>query len=177
MAADPVIEPLEAALLEMRIELGEAGEGRDRHQEVAPRIADQALDLAFVVALAGPAEAVEEQVVRLQLGKGARPLALAIAKDAGHRQLGVVVENRLRHAAQKGEGRVVAVEEGLDPLGRVGLDEAGIRVRQVEAEEVDLLPDAPDHRHRLAEVDLGMAGRMGERHEHLLGCRACCSRT
>ena len=61
----------------------------------------------------------------------------------------------------------MAVEEGLDPLGRVGLDEAGVRVRQVEAEEVDLLPDAADHRHRLAEVDLGMAGRMGERDEHL----------
>ena len=63
----------------------------------------------------------------------------------------------------------MAVEEGLDPLGRVGLDEAGIRVRQIETEEVDLLLDTPDHRHRLAEVDLGVAGRMGERHEHLLG--------
>ena len=63
----------------------------------------------------------------------------------------------------------MAVEEGLDPLGRVGLDEAGIRVRQVEAEEVDLLPDTPDHRHRLAKVRLGVAGRMRERHEHLLG--------
>ena len=169
MAADAVIEPLEAALLEMRIELGEAGEGRDRHQKVAARIADQALDLAFVVALAGPAEPVEEQIVRLQLGKGARPLALAIAKDAAHRQLGVVVENGLGHAAQKGEGRVVAVEEGLDPLGRVRLDEAGIRVRQIETEEMDLLPDAADHRYRLAKVGLGVAGRMGERHEHLAG--------
>jgi hypothetical protein len=28
--------------------------------------------------------------VRLQLGKGARPLALAITKDAAHRQLGVM---------------------------------------------------------------------------------------
>ena len=92
MAADPVIEPLEAALLEMGIELGETGEGRDRHQKVAPRVADQALDLALVVALARPAEPVEEQVVRLQLGEGARPLALAITKDAAHRQLGVVVE-------------------------------------------------------------------------------------
>ena len=139
----PVIEPLEAALLEMGVQLGEAGDRRDRHQEVAPGVADQALDLALVVALAGPAEAVEEQVVRLQLGEGARPLAPAVAEDAGHRQLGVVVEDRPRHAAQEGEGRVVAVEEGLDPLGRVGLDEAGIRVRQVEAEEVDLLRDTP----------------------------------
>ena len=105
--------------------------------------------------------------MRLQLGEGARPLALAITEDAGHRQLGVVVEDRARHAAQEGERRVVAVEEGLEPLGRVGLDEAGVRVRQVEAEEVDLLPDAPDHRERLAEVDLGVAGRVGERDEHL----------
>jgi hypothetical protein len=169
MTADPVIEPLEAALLEMSVELGEAGEGWDRDQEVAPGIADQALDLALVVALAGPAEPIEEQVVRPQLGEGAGPLPLAAAQDPGHRQPGVVVEDRLGHAAQEGEGRVVAVEEGLDPLGRVGLDEAGVRVRQVEAEEMDLLPDTPDHRHRLAEVRLGMAGRMGERHEHLLG--------
>ena len=34
---------------------------------------------------------------------------------------------------------------------------------------MDLLPDAPDHRHRLAKVDLSMAGRMRERDEHLLG--------
>jgi hypothetical protein len=35
------------------------------HQVVAPGIANQAFDLALVVALARPAEAVEEQVVRL----------------------------------------------------------------------------------------------------------------
>jgi hypothetical protein len=61
----------------------------------------------------------------------------------------------------------VAVEEGLGPLRRVGPDEARVRVRQVEAEEVDLAPLAADHRHRLAEVDLGMAGRMNKRDEHL----------
>src|SRR3954453_15418799 len=31
---------------------------------------------------------------------------------------------------KKGERRVAAVEEGLDPLGRVGLGKAGVRVRQ-----------------------------------------------
>ena len=40
-------------------------------------------------------------------------------------------------------------------------------MRQVEAEEVDLAALAADHRHRLAEVDLRMAGRMDERDEHL----------
>jgi len=61
----------------------------------------------------------------------------------------------------------VPVEEGLHALGRVGLDEAGVRVRQVEAEEVDLPPHARDHRHGLAEVDLGVTGRVRERDEHL----------
>ena len=32
---------------------------------------------------------------------------------------------------------------------------------------MDLAPLAGDHRHRFAEVDLRMAGRMDERHEHL----------
>ena len=32
-----------------------------------------------------------------------------------------------------------------------------------------ILPDTPDHRHRIPKVDLGMAGRVGERDEHLLG--------
>ena len=168
MAADPVIQPLEAALLEMGVERGEAGHHRDRHQEVAPGIANQALHLALVVALTGPAEAVEEEIVGLQLGKDAGPLARAVAQDARYRQPGVVGENRLRHAAE-GERGVVAIAEGLNPLGRVGLDEAGVRVRQVEAEEVDLLPHATDHRHRLAKVGLSMAGWMGQRHEHLLG--------
>src|SRR3954447_20191535 len=69
LAANPVIQPLQTALFEMFIECGEAGRDRNRHQEVAPGIANQALYLALVVALARPAEAVQEQVMRLQLGK------------------------------------------------------------------------------------------------------------
>ena len=61
------------------------------------------------------------------------------------------------------------VEKGLGPLGRVGLEETGIRVWQVEAEEVDLLPNAADHRHRLAEIGLGMTRRVSQRYKHLLG--------
>ena len=53
---------------------------RHRHQEVAPGVADQPLDLAFVVALARAAEAVGEQVVRLQLGEDPRALARAVAR-------------------------------------------------------------------------------------------------
>ncbi len=38
---------------------------------------------------------------------------------------------------------------------------------QDQAEEGDLLPPAPDLHHRLAEVDLGMARRVMQRHEGL----------
>jgi hypothetical protein len=167
MAAEPIRQTVEAVPLEPGIEGSKAGSARDWDQEVAPGVTDQALDLALVVAFAGPAEAVEEQVARPQLGEGPGPLPLAAAQDPGHRQPGVVVEDRARRPTQQGKGRVVPVEEGLDPLGRVGLDEAGVRVRQVEAEEVDLATLAADHRHCFAEVDLRMARRVHERDEHL----------
>src|SRR4051794_32104680 len=83
----------------------------------------------LVASLARPAEAVQEQVMRLQLGKGARALARAVTEDACDRQPGIVVQDRLRHAAEKGEGGIMPVEKGLGPLGRVGFDEAGVRVR------------------------------------------------
>src|SRR3954453_6808705 len=111
------------------------------HQVVAPSITDQALDLALVVALTRSAKAVEEQVVRLQLGKAARALPSAIAQDAGHRQLGVVIQDRTRHPPKEAEGGNNPVEKGLGALGRVGFDKAGIRLGQVKAEEVDGLPD------------------------------------
>jgi hypothetical protein len=40
MPADPVVQPVQAALLEMGIQLGEAGDLWDRHQEVPAGIAD-----------------------------------------------------------------------------------------------------------------------------------------
>jgi hypothetical protein len=72
-----------------------------------------------------------------------------------------------RHAAEEGEGGVVPVAERLRRLRRVGLHEAGVGVRQVEAEEVDPPLLAPDHRHRLAEAGLPVPGRVHQGHEHL----------
>jgi hypothetical protein len=47
MPTDPVVEPIEAAVLEMRIEGRKVGDIRRRHQEVAPGVADQALHLSL----------------------------------------------------------------------------------------------------------------------------------
>ena len=106
--------------------------------------------------------------MRLQLAEHPRALTLAVAQDPRHRDLGVVVEDRLRHAAEERERLHVAVAERFRRLGRIGHDEDRVGVRQVHREEVDLLLDAADHADRLAEVGLGMARRMHQRHEHLL---------
>ena len=70
-------------------------------EKVPPRITDKPLDFAFVVALAGAAEPIDEQVVRLQLAEHPRPLALAIAQNAGNRDHRVVIQIRHRHAAKE----------------------------------------------------------------------------
>ncbi len=61
----------------------------------------------------------------------------------------------------------MTIAERLGCLRRIGRNKTTITVGKVEGKEVDLLQYAADHRHRLAEVRLGMAGGMDERHKHL----------
>ena len=129
----------------------------------------QALNLAFVIALAGTAEAVIEQVVGLHLGEGAGALAPAVAQYLRHGQLGIVVQDALGGSPQKGEGRDVPIQEGL---GGIGLSEAAVAVGQVDDEAVGLTLQAADDHQGLAEVALGVSRRMGQGHEHLLGLTA-----
>ena len=139
-----------------------------RHQEVAPRVAHHALDLPLVIALAGTSEPVLEQVVRLQLGERPRALTPPVAQYPGHRQLRIVVQDALGRPAQKGEGGHVAIQKGLGGFRRIGLHETAVAVRQVQHEVVHLALYSADDRHRLAEITLGVARRVGQRHEHLL---------
>src|SRR5947208_17085646 len=111
MTAQTVSHSTAAAFQQMGVQRREALERRDRHEEVPSRIADQPFDLTLVVAFAKPAEPVFEQIVRLQLAEHPRALPLAVTEDAGHRDPGVIVENRLRHAAEECEGPDVAVAE------------------------------------------------------------------
>ena len=140
---------------------------RDRNHEVLAGILDQAFDIALVVAFARPAEPVGEQEVADQLAEGATAHADAIAQNARHGDLEIIIEERERHGAEEGEGCNVAVEKRLGRLGRIGLHEAGIRVRQVHAEEMDLLAHPADHRDSFAKIDLGVAWRVDQRYEHL----------
>ena len=63
----------------------------------------------------------------------------------------------------------MAIAKSLRRFGGIGFDEAAVRVRQVQAKivEADLL--ARDIAVRLAEIRLGVAGTMAQRHEHLAG--------
>src|SRR5476651_70110 len=99
---------------------------RDWYEEVPPCIADEPFDFALVVAFARSAEPVLEQVVRLQLGEHARPLPLAVTEDAGHRDLGVVIQDRLWHTAEECKRPNVAVAEGFRRLRRIANHEAGV---------------------------------------------------
>ena len=62
----------------------------------------------------------------------------------------------------------VAVDPGLGHRRRIGPHVAAVAMRQIQHEETRLLLDAADHHRRLAKVGLRMAGRMRQRHEHLL---------
>ena len=62
----------------------------------------------------------------------------------------------------------MAVQKRLGSLRRIRLHEAAIAVGQVQHEVVHLALHSGDDRHRLPEIALRVAGRMGQRHEHLL---------
>ena len=167
VTAQPIAEPAATTLEQLLVQRLQARRPRHRHQQVAADPADQSLNLAFVVAFAGPAKPVGKHVMRLQLAEHPRPLAHPVAQDARHRQRRVVVQDRVRHLAEERERGVVPVAERFGGLRRIGLHEAGIAVRQVHREEVDLALHPGDLRQCLAKIHLRMAGIVPQRHKHL----------
>src|SRR6202049_1039744 len=108
-----------AAFQQMGVQRLEALEHRDWYEVIPSRIADEPFDFALVVAFARSAAPVLEQVVRLQLGEHARPLPLAVTQDAGHCDLGVVIQDRLRNTVEECKSPNVAVAEGFRRLRRI----------------------------------------------------------
>ena len=147
----------------MRVQIVEGREPWHRHQEVPAAIADQAFHFAFIVALAGAAEPVLEQVMGSSFAEYTRPLVLAVAKDTSHRDPGVVIKDRARHAAEEGKSRDMTVAEGFRCLAGISLYKAGGRVRKAHRQEVELALHPADDRQRLAKIDLSMAGRVRQR--------------
>ena len=106
--------------------------------------------------------------MRLKLAEGLRRLACAVPKNPRYGQLGVVVDDATRHAAEVGERGVVPSAERLRRLSRKRLHERVVAVRQIDDQVVRLAFDAGDDHQRFTEVGLGVARRMRQRHKHLL---------
>ena len=137
------------------------------HHEVAPRIASQALNGAFVIALARAAIAVMDEVVRQEPAEQFGPLARAIRQDLRNEAPVIVIKHRLRHPAEERKGMDVAINPSLGHGSGVGPNKACITEGQIQREEMRLLLHAADHHHRLAEVGLCVAGGMSQWHKHL----------
>ena len=129
--------------------------------------AHQSLHLALIIALAWPTKAVVKQVVALQFRKHLRAQALSTLDDPGHCKARVIVQDRLWYTAKKSKCRHMAVAKGFRRLGRIGLDEAAIRVRQIHAKimEPDLL--AADVTIGFAKIRLRLTRPVAQRHKHL----------
>jgi hypothetical protein len=100
-AAEHHLLARDAALGQQRVQLVDVARMRDRHHERAPGIADHPLDLALVVPLRRAAETILEEVMGLQAAEQRAPLARAVPEDLRHRQGGVVMEDRERHADEE----------------------------------------------------------------------------
>jgi hypothetical protein len=138
-----------------------------RYHKASSHEADQPFDIAFVIALAGAAELVFEQIMALQRAEHLAARPRSVAQYPRHRQFGVIVKDRARYAAEKGKRLHMPITKRLGNFGRIGLEERRIAVRQIHAEI--MVPDqlAIDNCIRLAKIDLSMAGPMAERHEYL----------
>ncbi len=117
------------------------------------------LDVALLVAPSHPAEVVGEEVVAFERQErpGEHPIA---AHDLADGDGGVVIGGAQRHAAEELEAGHVRGLEGLGALAGIGGKEVGVRVGQRDNAEGGLAPDPGDLDHGLAEVELGVAGRV-----------------
>ena len=131
-------------------------------------VADVVLHVALLVAPSHPAEVVIEEMVALEGQESPGQLPLG-ADDLGHGDGGVVIGDADRHAAEELEAGHVGGLEGLGALAWIGAEEVRVRIGQRDDAQMRLGAHAGDLDHGLAEVELGMAGRVAERDEGLLG--------
>ena len=96
------------------------------------------------------------------------PLACAVRQDLRHKAAVVVIDDRPRYGPEERERMDVAIDPGFGHRRRIGPHIAPVAMRQIEHKEARLLLHAANHDRRLTEVRLRMAGRMRQRHEHLL---------
>src|SRR5512135_1557631 len=112
-------------------------------------------------------DVADDDVIAVDLAVAGGDSYGVAAADGGDGDPGVVVADATRDAAEEGEGADVALEECLGALAGEGADEDRVGVRQGQDEDGHLGRPAVEDDLGLAEVDLGLAGRVGQRDEDL----------
>ncbi len=100
------------------------------------------------------------------LAEQPRPPAGAIWFDLRHQTAVVIVEDRLRHGTEEGEGMDMTIHPGFRRRRWIGPDVAGMALRQIQREEVGLLLNAADPHDHFAEISLGVTRCVRQRNEY-----------
>ncbi len=160
VAAQNICLTFATLFFKMGIEGIPIGEGWDRDHEVATRIADNTLDVPFIVSFARPPVSIIDHVMRQHRAKPLGSLPGSIRHDLGNKTPVVVVQNRLRDRTKEPECMDMPIQPGLGRGGGIGADITSVAVGQIEHKEMRLLLDAIDDDKRLAKVGLGPLGSM-----------------
>ena len=126
------------------------------HHEVAPPIANQPFNLAFIVALARAAIPILDHIVRQHRAEPLGAVAGAIRHDPGDQALVIIVKDRLRNRPEERKRMDMSVQPSLSVRRRVGTDVAGVTVWQIECKEIGFPLDPADHDQGFAEIGLRM---------------------
>ena len=157
---------IEAALFQPSIQRGKVGEVRHALQHLMAGISNVLLDLPLLPSGRRIAE-VELIDIVVRHGEEAHvDLPLLAAADAIHRRPHVVVNPTTRHAAKDAERVPVGIEQHLMGLQRIGTQQKGPAVRQLDMGHLQLRALAAQNRKVFAPVKLeGFARIKMQRHK------------
>ena len=145
---------LPAARLQPVVQRRQRGEVRHGLPEPMARVLDVLLDLPLLPAGGRIAELGLEQEVADHGREPCVDLALLAAADLVDGGAHVVVDAPPRHAAQHAEGVVMGVEQHLVGLLRIGAENEGAAVGELDVSDLQLGPLAGDDRPIFRPVEL-----------------------
>lgn len=99
----------------------------DRDHKVAPAIADETLDIPFIVALSRTAVTIPDQGMGQESAEQRRALACSIRYDLCHQAAIVVVDDRLRHGPEERKRMDVAIDP--DSMGEARCNDCPVAGR------------------------------------------------
>jgi len=138
---------------------------RERNHKVLADVFDGVLDMPFLLRLANTTKMVLKKVTGFQLHKTIGGRAATTTDDLCDIDLGVVKCDQRRNAAEKMKESFQGFLKCFGTFTGKGLDITYITVRKRNGGIGNLLTQAADDGLSVAEIKLGLTGRMGKRHE------------